>query len=154
MTTEPEFDLARAHRWFGVEFNNLAWNLVEAEGRSPEETERMIHLAHASVCHWLEVGNLLNRLRGMCLLSTAHAAAGQADPAVRCAEECLALSRKAGDTQTVFDRATAHGCASRAYALAGRIEEARRNYASAVEAITQSQDSDDRPVFDRLYPKP
>ena len=39
----PPFDLARAHRWFAVELNNLAWDLVEAQERSASDIARMIH---------------------------------------------------------------------------------------------------------------
>jgi hypothetical protein len=150
----PGFDVDAAHRWFGVEFNNLAWNLVEAVDRSTEDTERMIHAAHASLLHWSHVGSALNRLRGECLVSTAHAAAGQAGPAVHHAERCVRLSDEAADTQTPFDRAAAHGCAARAYRLAGNSEAALKHYSIAVLAIAASADADDRLVFDKLYPKP
>ena len=30
----PPFDLAQAHRWFAIEFNNQAWELVEKPSRS------------------------------------------------------------------------------------------------------------------------
>ena len=38
MTAHP-FDLAKAHRWFAVEFNNLAWELYELPARTAEETD-------------------------------------------------------------------------------------------------------------------
>jgi hypothetical protein len=152
--TRPEFDVVAAQRWFGIEFNNLAWNLVEAPDRSADDTERMINAAHASLWHWSHVGTLLNRLRGECLVSTAHAAAGHADSAVHHAERCVRLSDEAGDTQTPFDRAASYGCASRAYRLAGNTEAARKHYAVAVSAIEGTSDPDDRAVFDRLYPRP
>ena len=152
--SQPPFEPARAHRWFAVESNNLAWALVESDpaARSADDTERMIHAAHASVYHWLQVGDLLNHQRGQCLLATAYAAAGLAEPAVRHAERCLSLSAEAGDRQTAFDRATAHGCASRAYALAGRMEEARREYGKARAAVAVFDDPDDVVVFEKLYP--
>lgn len=151
---EPPFDVTRAHRWFAVELNNLAWELVEAPDRSPADAERMIHAAHGAYFHWLQVGNPLNHLRAECLLATAYAKAGIGEAAARHAERCLELSREAGDTQTAFDRATAHGCAGVAFAAAGRIEEAKAQYLLAFAAAERFFDPDDRPVFYRLYPVP
>src|SRR5687768_9557039 len=73
---EAPFDLPRAQRWFAVELNNLAWDLLDKPGRTNDETNRMLHAAHASVHHWLAAGNELNRLRGMVLLANVYASAG------------------------------------------------------------------------------
>jgi hypothetical protein len=150
----PPFDVKVAHRWFAVELNNQAWNLVEAEKRSAADVERMIHAAHGACFHWLEAGDLLNHLRAQSLLATVYATAGLPESAVRHAERCLALSREAGDRQTAFDRATAHGCASSAYKLAGRLDEARAEHQLALSAAEKFDDPSDLPVFARLYPAP
>ena len=151
---EPPFDATRAHRWFAVELNNLAWELVEAVGRSPADTERMIHAAHGACFHWLQVGNPLNHLRAECLLATTYAKAGLVEAAIRHAQRCLELSHEAGDTQSAFDRATAHGCAAVALAAGGRTDEARAQHELALAAAQRFDDPEDRPVFDRLYPGP
>lgn len=75
---DAPFDIPRAQRWFAVECNNLAWDLLDKPDRTADETERMLHAAHASVHHWLAVGNELNRLRGMVLLANVYAGAGLA----------------------------------------------------------------------------
>ena len=49
-------DIARWDRWFAVEMNNQAWSLVENPGRTPAETEDMLHAAHAAALHWKCVG--------------------------------------------------------------------------------------------------
>src|SRR5207248_1605248 len=128
--------------------------LVESESRTPADTERMIHAAHGACFHWLEVGSPLNHLRAQCLLATAYAKAEMPDEAVRHAERCLELSREVGDAQTAFDRATAHGCASVAYALAGRVGEARKQHEMARSFASGLEDRADRDVFNRLYPAP
>lgn len=150
--TDPPFDVQRAHRWFAIELNNLAWDLVESAERSAHDSERMIHAAHAACFHWLQSGTLLNHFRAQCLLATAYAATGLGEAAVRHAERCLGLSREASDTQTPFDRATAHGCAANACALAGRLSEAREHYRVAKEVAATFTDSADIEVFNRLYP--
>ena len=152
--SDPAFDVKRAHRWFAVELNNLAWDLLEAPHRSPAETERMIHAAHAACFHWLEVGTLLNHLRAQCLLSTAYAKADLPEAAVRHAQRCLALCSEAADARTAFDEATAHGCASLAYSLAARIDEARAEHKLALAAIERFKDPADAEIIHRLYPAP
>ena len=151
---EAPFDVQKAHRWFAVELNNVAWDLVESGGRSAADAERMVQAAHAACYHWLQVGAPINHQRAQCLIATAYAAAGRAEPAVYHADRCLALGAQTGDAQTAFDRATAYGCAARAYALARRDGEARSLYQKALEAAAGLDDPEDRKVFDRLYPSP
>jgi hypothetical protein len=151
---QPKFDLKQANRWFAVELNNLAWNLVEAAERSPADEERMIHAAHAACYHWLEVGNLLNHLRAQCLLATAYTKVRFGQAAVNHAQRCVELSGEAGDTQTAFDRATAHGCASTAYALMGQMDDAIAQHRLAMAAAEGFDDPSEAEVLHRLYPAP
>jgi hypothetical protein len=150
---EPPFDLAKAHRWFAIELNNLAWDLLENESRSAEDAERMVHAAHASVHHWLQVGTALNHQRGQCLLATAYAAAQLPEAAVRHAERCLALSRQNGAEQTPFDLATAYGSAAQAYAAMGNQAKAQALYSKSREYVA-ALDSADQAVFSKLYAEP
>jgi hypothetical protein len=148
----PPFDLAQAHRWFAVEFNNRAWDLVETDGRSADQTQEMLHAAHAALVHWKAIGTPLNEQRAENLLATAYLKAGRADPALRHAQRCLALSEQnaAAGTETPFDRATALGCAAGAHQLAGDANEAERQMTLALAAAAEL-DADDRPVFAKLY---
>lgn len=148
---EPPFDLATAHRWFAIDLNNQAWDLVEAAERTPEQSDRMIHAAHAACYHWLQAGGAINQLRGECLLATAYALAGHSDAAMRHSDKCMELSRSIGDEQTPFDRATAYGCAAKAYRSAGRNAEALKLHEAASRAAADLSDPGDREVFDRLY---
>lgn len=150
---EPPFELPKAHRWFAIELNNLAWDLIENGSRSAEDTDRMIHAAHASVYHWLQVGTPLNHQRGHCLLATAYAAANLPEAAARHADRCLALSGENGQEQTSFDLATAFGCAARAYAGLKKQDKAVQFYATALNHAG-GLDQDDRAVFSQLYPAP
>ena len=78
---ETPFDKAKADRWFGVEFNNASWDLIEASSRTAEENDRLIHLAHAAYLHWLAVGKPIHRQRGLCLLANAYLAVGSGEAA-------------------------------------------------------------------------
>jgi hypothetical protein len=148
----PSFDLAQAHRWFAVEFNNRAWDLVEKDGRSAEETQEMLHAAHAAAVHWKAVGIPINEQRAENLLATAYLKAGRAEPALRHAQRCLVLSEQNGaaGSETPFDRATALGCAAQSHQLARDTSEADRLNSLALAAAAKL-DADDRPVFEKLY---
>src|SRR5438132_654335 len=91
----PPFDLTIAHRWFAAEFNNQAWELIESGGRSPEDCQRMVHLAHAAYLHWAAIGSPLNRQRAFDLLAHAYRAAGQQAVAAEFAEAAYRLSEQA-----------------------------------------------------------
>lgn len=148
---EAPFDVSRAHRWFAVECNNSAWDLLESSGRSAEDSARLIEAAHAASFHWRAVGNELNRLRALNLLATAYVAVQDAAASVRYAEQVLAALSVADAQATAFDSAAAHGCAAAAFRLAGRNADAQ---VAAVEAaqFAATLDADDRAVFERLYP--
>jgi hypothetical protein len=151
---QPPFDVPQAHRWFAVELNNLAWDLVEAPARSPDEVERMIHAAHAACHHWLQVGSPLNHQRALCLLATAYAVGGRSESAVHYAALCQEMSDRNGDTQSAFDRATACGCSSLAAESGGAHDLAKNFYDQALDAASKFEDADDNSVFSRLYPPP
>jgi hypothetical protein len=142
-------DQASAERWFAMEFNNEAWNIVESPRRSPEQIERLLHLAHAACLHWSAVGDSLNRQRALDLLAHAHAAAGRGELAIEYAEQAWRLSETHRDKQSPFDRAEA--CATMVIALgaAGRLSDADAWRAKALAAATELE-PDDRAVIERL----
>lgn len=152
--SEPPFDVAAAHRWFAVELNNRAWDLVEAAERTDEQTEEMLHTAHAAWLHWSQAGSALNQQRAECLLSTAYAAAGRIEPAVHYGRSCVRLSQQPDSEQTPFDQASAHGCLARALSLAGETEEAAEQHRRASLAAEGLTDAGEREVYAQLYPQP
>ena len=149
---EPPFDIAKAHRWFAIEFNNQAWDLIEKPSRTPDQTQQMIHVAHAALLHWQAAGTALNAERAECLLATAYAACGDSAAAVRHAERCLSLSVQNAAEETPFDRASALGCAANAHRLAMNVAQAER-LRTLSEPAAAALDADDRQVFDKLYAK-
>jgi hypothetical protein len=147
---EPPFDLAKAHRWFAVGFNNQAWDLVEKPDRSADETQQMIHLAHASALHWQAVGSAINRQRSENLLATVYLAANIPKAAVWHAERCLSQSVQNATEESPFDRATALGCAAQAHALSGDAAQADR-LRTLAQAAAAALEDEDRGVFEKLY---
>jgi hypothetical protein len=148
---EPPFDAALAHRWFAIELNNRAWDLVEATSRSAQEQDEMIHAAHAACYHWRQVGTPINRLRALCLLASAYNARGDYAGALRHARDCCELSEQNPEQQTQFDRATAYGCLAQAHAGAGNVAEAQRYSQLARDAAAKLDDPADRELFERMF---
>ncbi|MBI1345313.1 hypothetical protein GC163_03405 [bacterium] len=108
------FDTTVAHRWFAIECNNAAWDLIEAPSLSPEEELRMLDLAHAAHWHWGQVGTAINQQRALCLLSTAYLWVRDPAAAARYARACQQITESQPDGLTPFDRAAALGCESAA----------------------------------------
>jgi hypothetical protein len=145
----PPVDLPQAHRWFGIEFNNAAWDLVEAPARTAAETERMLRLAHASCLHWESIGTPANEQRGLVLLTMAHAVAGIGPRAVDLAKRCLEVGQAHDELLTPFDRAAA--VASMATALRSNRQPAEATeWETKARALMAQLEGDDRPVIQRM----
>jgi hypothetical protein len=150
MPTAP-FDESRAHRWFAVEFNNLAWDLLEKPDRTAEDNERLRHAAHAACLHWQATGSVLNDLRAHVLLTTTYAHLGPGASAQHYAQLTSRLSEQAGAEQTSFDRATVLGSAALAMHTAAQIEQAQLLHQQALQAAQSLTETGDREVFERFY---
>jgi hypothetical protein len=141
-------DQAGAQRWFAVEFNNEAWNIVEAPEKSSDQLERLLHLAHGAYLHWSAVGDSLNRQRALDLLAHAYATARRGALALEYAEQAWRLSEQHGDKQTPFDRAAACATMAVASSAAGRSD--AESWRAKAHAASSGLDADDRAVVERL----
>jgi hypothetical protein len=148
---DSPLDIDKAHRYFAVELNNRAWDLVEAPSRTDDETDEMLHAAHGAAWHWSKVGEPIHQLRAMVLLAAAHAKAGLGEAAIRFADRGLALSERVGDAQSAFDRATVHGAAALAWRTAGRGAEAERHAANRHAATAALADDQERKLIEQLF---
>jgi hypothetical protein len=148
--SQPPLDVAAGHRWFAVEFNNRAWELVEQPDRTAEEAVEMIRAAHAAAIHWQAVGTPVHAQRAENLLATAYLKAGHAEPALAHAQRGLSLCEQNGPSQTSFDRATTLMAAAKAFNLAGQGSEALPLIMQALAEADLLAD-DERAVFDKLY---
>ena len=48
---EQTFSPNEAHRWFAVEMNNQAWDLLESDSRTDQDNEVLRNTAHAAWRH-------------------------------------------------------------------------------------------------------
>ncbi len=127
--------------------NGEVWALLTKPDRSEDEDHRMVHAAHASLYHWLQVGTAVQHQRGVWLIAHVYTVLAQSDEAVRYAERCMRLTRLHADGLEDFDLAFANLGLARAYALAGRLDEARHYQVAAAAAGEAIANDEDRAIF-------
>ena len=141
-------DIQRAKRWFAVENNNQAWELIDS---SPDylRAAELLSRAYASHRHWFEVGGPLEKQRAEHLVATAVSFLGIVSLSVHHADACIKWSDANGDAQTAFDRAAALEGLARSHACAGLADAANRRE-TARQAGELIEDAEERALFDRL----
>lgn len=143
MLDDKTFTLAEAHKHFAIKTNGEAWHLLEKPDRDSSENELLIHLAHTSYYHWLQVGNELHHQRAEWLLSHVYAEVDMADLALKHAVHCQQLTDEFKELMQDFDLAYAHEAMARAYACSGNLQEAlyyRQKAEAAGQAIAGEKD--------------
>lgn len=130
---DSTFDVAAAHRYFAPHFFNRAWDFIEKPDRTPEDDERMIGLAHASVCHWSQRLDHTERTRsiGYWQLSRVYAITGRPAEAFHYGE----LSLRYAAAEAPFYVAYAHEAIARAAKISGDDATYRAHLAKAVELL-------------------
>ena len=124
--TKRRRSTARAHRRLGVDLFNKTWTLMEKDERTAEEDDEMLHCAHASAYHWLQVGTAANRARSEWQCSRVYTVLGRAEPALHHAQRCLEICEAEPDALEDWDLPFAYEALARAHAVAGDTAEARR----------------------------
>jgi len=136
-------NMKSVHKRFSAEFFISAWDLIEKKKLTKAEKERMIHLAHASLCHWLERMDCTdqNLSIGYWQLSRVYSIAGEAENAIKYAEICRDHSDKEG-VENVF-LGYAYEALARAFNGAGEAEKTDV-YLSKAKAIAELLGKDDK----------
>lgn len=147
-------DATAWHRRFAAASNNRAWDLAEQTCNSAENQE-MLNAAHASAWHWSKVGTELNRMRAIMLLSEVRALLGYGRSALAYAEEMREYFLRVGapDWETAF----VHVIHAHAAAGAGEVVKHRASYESAVTALGNISNEEERRNVARTFshvPKP
>jgi hypothetical protein len=89
MPVVPEhLDPEQERRLAGTLFN-ATWDLLDRPGRSRDEDDAMLHLAHASRYHWGQVGEAVHRARGEWQCSRVYAVLGRSEPCLHHAQRVL-----------------------------------------------------------------
>jgi hypothetical protein len=133
------------HRKLGADLFNGTWTLLERPDRTPDDDARMIHMAHASAYHWLQVGGPENFARSHWQCSRVYATVGRAEPALYHARLALDICERHGIGD--FDLAYAYEALARAHAVAGDPAESARWLAQARAAAAGLAEQDDRDLL-------
>jgi hypothetical protein len=124
---------------------NLVWDLLDLPSRTPDEDELMVNAAHASLYHWVRVGEPVNEARGEWQVSRVFAVLHRGEPALHHARPSLAVCERDGVED--FDLAFAYEAMSRAHMVGGDDGEASRFAAIARTAADRIADEEDRQIF-------
>jgi hypothetical protein len=161
-TTPPLLDPETEHKLAAGLYNEV-WRLMELESRTAQDTDAMIHAAHASRHHWSRVGTQVNLARGEWLCSRVYAVLGRGEPSLWHARRCLAILQEleaagagaptgepgapgglAVPAAEDWDIAAAYEALARASRLAGDEAAASDWLALAREAVSAIADPRDR----------
>jgi DNA-binding transcriptional MerR regulator len=131
-------------RLLAAQLFNETWRLLELEGRSRDDDDRMIHTAHASRCHWGQVPGVTpaHLARGEWQISRVYAVLGRPEPALHHARRVLDLCQENGIGD--WDLAFAYEALARARAVAGDTAQARRYTDQALAAAKDIAEDGER----------
>ena len=131
-------------RQLAAQLFNDAWKLLEQESRTPEEVDRLIHMAHASRLHWDNVGDDQNRSIGEWQIARVYSTLGRSEPALFHARRCVDYASHAGVDDWAL--ASAYEGLARALALTGDLDAARDARDKALELLDAVTDPEDRQI--------
>jgi ATP/maltotriose-dependent transcriptional regulator MalT len=142
MTDDAIYDEAAGHRFFSAHAFNRAWDYIRTPWRTADETEAMLHAAHASFWHWLQRPDQTrtNLCIGYWQLARVYTLAGDIETALRYARRCLESS---AGTEPVYE-GFAHEALARAEAARGDMEAAAAHRARGLALTQQVEDPEDR----------
>jgi len=143
--SDPDFDQAKAHRYFSANCFNKAWEFINKPNRTPEEDEAMIRLSQTSLWHWTQRTDCTpsNLAIGNWQLSRVYAIVGRVEEARRYGQLCL------GDapSDSPFLVAYAYEALARAESVAGNREMAVTHRAEARQFAERVTEADERAMI-------
>lgn len=131
----------KVHRTFAVSLFNRAWELLDKGVRTADEDVEMLNASHASLYHWMQVGDAQNFNIGEWQLARVYAILKRAEPALHHGRRSLEIAEKA--TLPPFFIAYSHEALARGYALAGDADSMRKHLNSArtfTESVIKAED--------------
>ncbi len=134
-------------RLLAAQLFNETWRLMERQGRSRDDDDRMIHAAHASRYHWGQVPGVTpaHLARGEWQISRVYCVLGRAEPALHHARRVLDLCQENGIGD--WDLAFAYEALARAHAVAGDAEQARHYTDQALAAAKDIAEDEERAIL-------
>ncbi len=130
------------HRRFASALYNYTWNLMEQTDKSPEDVERMINSAHASLFHWTYIGLPENLSKGEWLISRAYSIAGRTDSALF--HGLRALKIAIDNDLRHLDKGFGYEALARVYSMKGRTRDMQENLDLGYEEARQVKSEEER----------
>lgn len=129
-------------RKLGATYFNKTWDYIDKVDRTPEETEAMLHAAHASFFHWSQYPEVTgqNFNIGYWQLSRVYALANKAEMAQYFGERCKATAYE--HDLAPFYKAYAWEALARAAKVRGDAGECARCIAEADKLLPEITDKD------------
>jgi DNA-binding transcriptional MerR regulator len=141
----PGIDPA-TNRQLGKDLFNHVWSLLEIPDRTPAQVDELIHAAHASRYHWMQVGDASNAATGEWQCSRVYATLGRGEPALWHARRGLEILETAGISD--WGIAAAYEALARASAVAGDLTAAREWRAKARTACDSIEEAEEREIIE------
>lgn len=138
------------HRWFGVEFNNEVWGLIDdglSAGSPLDDRELALSGAYAALRHWTEAGTRIHQARAHHLISRVAVTTGFPDVALAHARRCLDLVTENPDEAADWDSGFAYEALARATAATGDSIVAGENRRRAEQIAADIGDPEDREIL-------
>jgi hypothetical protein len=129
------------HKSIAIQLFNETWDLIDQKNRTNDQDALMIHKAHASLYHWLQIGTVLHFQRGEWLISHVYSLLNLAESALYHAKRCLQITLE--NSIDDFDLTFAYEAMARAYKITNH--ELKNEYLSKAEdSLSQIKKMDDR----------
>jgi hypothetical protein len=139
-------DEAEFHRKSAKKCFNKAWDILDKKERNDDDEREMLHLAHASRCHWDVVGTPSNQAVGDWQISRIYAALNQPSLSLLFAKSSLETCEK---HRLLEFLPSAYEGMARAYAISGNSKAARDQISKARELLSKltGLDEEDKRIF-------
>lgn len=132
----------KMHKKLAVDNFNKTWDLIDKKDRSKQEDRQMIHTAHASLFHWMQIGSPLEFARGEWQVSRVYSLLDMGESALYHGKASLDLCLE--NEIEDFDLAFGYEAVARAYKVLCD-EDNRQMYVDlALKAAKDVKDKGDR----------
>ena len=132
----------QTHKEFAANCFNKTWDLIDKKDRSKEEDREMVHTAHASLYHWMQIGTPLEFARGEWQVSRVYSLLNMSQSALYHAMASLHLCME-NDIKG-FDLAFGYEAVARAYKLLGDDKNKQKHIDLALEYAKNVEDAGDK----------
>lgn len=126
---------------------NEVWSLIDNEARTEDEDYKMVHTAHASLYHWMQVGTPHNIYVGEWQISRVYALLGNFDSCLYHGKRALHLCEANGFEG--FDLAYAYEALTRAYLVKGNKSECTKYLEQALREVDKVEEKENRELLEK-----